>query len=160
MENTSVKFRRGGPVLPQEIKDGYITLDKTSGKLYADIVDEESEFSGRRAISGYLFGVSETPANESVKIVEISGIPEYFDGMVVTVVFKNVDNGSIDYMKLSVTSGGITLPAVYLMVDKNVHVCGVDIKEGVPYSFAYEDGEFTLVSGNLDPRPKWKGLTD
>lgn len=153
MENPQVKFRRGGDNLPEN-KDGYITFNTQNGKMYADLPDS------RKAVSGYLFGVSDTPAEDYVKLVEIPGVPVYFDGLIVTVVFEHIDKVSTDTMELSIYYGDYTLNAVDLMVDPTTTITGVDIEEGVPYTFVYQNGQFLLISGNLGARPKWKHLTD
>lgn len=152
MENPKVKFRRGGSDLPETVTDGYITLNAENGKMYADILEN------RKAISGYLFGVSSTPADTALKIVEIPGVPEYFDGLILTVVFEHLDKEMTDTLQLSVCYGDIALPATNLMIDPTTNIAAVDIEEGIPYSFAYQDGVFVLISGNLGARPKWKTL--
>lgn len=152
MENPKVKFRRGGSNLPETVTDGYITLNAENGKMYADVQEN------RKAISGYLFGVSDTPSDTSVKTTEIAGVPEYFDGMIVTVVFNHLDKEITDTLQLSIYYGEIALPAVDLMIDPTTNITASDIEEGIPYSFAYRNSVFVLISGNLGARPKWKTL--
>lgn len=154
MENPNVKFRRGGSNLPT-VTDGYITLNSENGKMYADVE------SDRIAVAGYLFGICDTPADIVDKIVEIPGVPAYFDGLIVTVVFEHIDKLSTENLKLSICYGDEpALEEISLMVDPTTQIAGVDIEENVPYTFTYKGGQFLLVSGNLGARPKWKRLTD
>lgn len=157
MENIPVKFRRGDSRLPSIVTDGYLTLNAENGKLYSDFSQT------RKAVSGYLFGVSSTPEDSTVKTVLVPGVPEYFNGLIVTVVFEHVDRLSTETLKLSIGDpdlGTAYLQASDLMVDPNTPITGADIEENVPYSFTWRDGQFLLVSGNLGARPKWKRLTD
>lgn len=159
MDNSQVKFRRGyRRNLPDEISDGYMSLDTREGQMYADIVDGETR--KRVAVNGYLFAVCDTPTDQSTKTIYLDGVPEYFNGLMVTVVFDDMDNTSSAPLRLSISSGENTLPSIPLMSNENTVITGVEIERRVPYMFAYKDGYFTLNSGNVSSRPKWKRISD
>ena len=156
MQNNPVKFRRGyKESLPTDIADGYLSIDAKEGQMYADIVDGET--TKRLALNGNLFGVSDS--EELVKTVDIVGVPEYFDGLIVTVIFTEIDKSSSDPLYLSIIHNDLVLPAVNLMSNEDTTISGVEIEPGVPYQFVYRNGLFVLNSGNVGSRPKWKSLT-
>lgn len=167
IDNSKVKFRRGGSDLPTEKNDGDILLNTENGKMYVDTktIDNNHEVLVRRAVSGYLFGVSDTGSGITSKSVEIPGVPAYFNGLTVTVIFENIDKtlvGDNDNLKLSIcdTCLGIQLPDTPLMVDSNTKLFGYDIEAGAPYQFVWQDGRFMIVLGNIGARPKWKHISD
>lgn len=158
MQNSPVKFRRGTREhLPESISDGYLSIDSKEGQLYADIVDGDTR--KRLAINGYLFGVCDTEAEETSKVVDIPGVPEYFDGLMVTVIFTDIDPTDSSPLYLSIVHGDTVLPAAALMSNTDTSISGVEIEPGVPYMFVWRNGYFVLNSGNVGSRPKWKTLT-
>lgn len=158
MQNSPVKFRRGNSeTLPDEIKDGYISSDVTTGRLYMDI--EEGEAKKRLAVNGSLYGVSTTEAALTTKIVDIAGVSSYFEGLIVTVIFTDIDKINVAPLYLSIVHGENVLPSVALMSNADTTISGVEIEVGVPYQFVYRNGVFVLNSGNVGSRPKWKTLT-
>ncbi len=159
MDNSPVKFRRGTKSnLPEEITDGYISVDANEGQMYADIINGDEQ--KRLAINGYLFAVCDTPEDEATKTIDIVGVPNYFNGLIVTVIFSEIDNTSSDPIRLSITSEGTVLPSVPVLSNEDTVITGVEIERGVPYMFVYRNGNFTLNSGNVGSRPKWKHISD
>ena len=162
LDNSNVKFRRGTKdSLPDTVTDGYISLDINEGQMYADIKTENNTLK-RVAVNGHLFGVSDTDEYTLTKYVEIPGVPSYFDGLTVTVVFNYIDKQNVENLSLSVSG----LEYIPLMADETTSLSGVDIEQGVPYTFVYRlngdalGGKFVLNQSNVNARPKWKHLSD
>lgn len=158
MENSPVRFRRGQRHnLPEQITDGYISIDTDHGQVYADIDDVDGQ--KRIALNNSMFGVVETEASSTTKTVDIQGVPYYFDGLSIIVIFNEIDKTNYDPMYLSVHHGGVSLPAVPLMSTEDTTMSGADIEPGVPYMYVYRGGSFILNSGSIVSRPKWKPIS-
>lgn len=146
MENPKVKFRRGGSNLPETLTDGCITLDMSRGNMYVDTA------SIRKAITGTLFGITDENSGNQ-KTVSIDGVSDYFDGMTITVVFRQLDKENYGDLQIgiSVTCGETALPYVGAMAGNSVLKVS-DIEEGIPYTFVFYNGAFFINTGI---RPKW-----
>lgn len=161
MDNSEVIFRRGHKEnLPDEITDGAISIDTRQGQMYADIVEEGER--KRIYLGGGMFALSDS--NGPNKTIEIPGVYEYFEGLMVTVVFTDMDNADVSPMTLGIND----LASVPLRSDEDTPITCVEIVKGVPYMFAIRylysaQAEqnvpvFVINSGNVDSRPKWKHI--
>ena len=159
MDNSKVKFRRGnGEYLPDTITDGYISINSDNGRMFLDVGNTGEVGANRIPINGHLVGISDTPASESNKIVDIPGVMSYYEGMVVTVTFEHLNRSDISGLNICIN--GSPMDTVPIMLDATRQIIADDLDENVPYTFVYHNTDFYLVHGNLSSRPRWKGLTD
>ena len=160
MNNSVVEFRRGTKAdLPDEITDGFFSINVDDGKIYLDITDGAE--SKRISIGGNLYARLASQQDYTFrKSAVVPGIHEYYDGMTVTVVFDNAGAGSDENVMVSFN----TLEYVPLYSGSLDTVTCKEITAGVPYTITYREFEGMedgfVVSSSGASRPKWKRLSD
>lgn len=179
LPNPHVLFRRGDNNLPSTLTDGQILLNIVDGSMYFDISpytnlkpgsgivigkksldsktnesekDHAKQQNYRKIINGNLFGVSKNEEDTPLKTIDIPGVPSYFDGLSVTVVFgtTNVQLGSPVSLSIKDTILGTTLQSTPLVLgDGQTQVLAENIVPDVPYRLVWYNNMFFVMSGPI-----------
>lgn len=143
-----------------KVKPGSGVLGKKSldSKTNGDEKDKNKEDSDtkqrncRKIINGNLFGVSRNEEETPLKTVDIPGVPSYFDGLSVTVVFgtTNAQRNSPVSLSIKDTILGTTLQSTPLVLgDGQTQVYTENIVPDVPYRLVWYKNKFFVMSGPI-----------